>query len=127
MVPITKQLHHLLFKVNAESFQFLCLPFGLCTAPRVFTKVFKPAVELLSSIGIRLVIYMDDILLMANSKQLIREQTYTALFLLGFVINNKKSVLTPCQQVEFVGMTVDSQSMIIKLPGENIKKIRAEA
>jgi len=96
MVPIAKQFHHLLlFKVNAETFQFLCLPFGLCTAPRVFTKVLKPAVELLRSIGIRLVIYMDDMLLMAKSKQLIQEQTYIALFLLenlGFIINNKKSV-----------------------------------
>ena len=129
-LPIAKQFHHLLlFKANAESFQFLCLPYGLCTAPRVFTKVLKPAVELLRSIGIKLMIYMDDMLLMANSKQLIREQTYTALFLLenhGFV-NNKKSVLTPCQQMEFLGMTVDSQSMALKLPGEKIKKIRAEA
>ena len=131
MVPIAKQFHHLLlFKANAESFQFLCLPFGLCTAPRVFTKVLKPAVELLRSIGIRLVIYMDDMLLMANLKHLILEQTYIALFLLenlGFVINNKKSVLTPCQQIEFLGMTVDSQSMVLKLPGEKIRKIRAEA
>ena len=86
--------------------------------------------ELLRSIGIRLVIYMDDMLLMANSKHLILEQTYIALFLLenlGFVINNKKSVLTPCQQIEFLGMTVDSQSMVLKLPGEKIRKIRAEA
>ena len=57
--------------MNAESFQVLCLPFGLCTAPRVFIKVLKPAVELLRSLGIRLVIYMDEMLLMANSKQLI--------------------------------------------------------
>jgi len=117
MVPIAKNFHHLLlFKANAESFQFLCLPFGLCTAPRVFTKVLKPAVELLRPIGIRLVIYMDDMLLMANSRHLILEQTYIALFLLenlGFVINNKKSVLTPCQQIEFLGMAVDSQSMVL--------------
>jgi len=72
MVPIAKQFYYfLLFKANVESFQFLCLPFGLCSAPRVFTKVLKPAVELLRSIGIRLVIYMNDMLLMANSKQLI--------------------------------------------------------
>ena len=36
-------------------------------------------------------------------------------------------LLTPCQQMEFLEMTVNSQSMVLKLPGEKIKKIRAEA
>ena len=48
IIPIAKQFHNLLlFKANAESFQFLCLHFRLCTAPRVFTKTLKPIVELL--------------------------------------------------------------------------------
>ena len=69
MIAIAKQFHHLfLLKANEESFQFLRLPFRLCTAPRVFTKVLKPVAELLR---LRLVIYIDGILLMANSKQLI--------------------------------------------------------
>jgi len=96
----------------------------------VFTKVLKPTIELLRTIGVRLVIYMDDMLLMASSEHLIQEQTYVALFLLenlGFVVNNKKSVLTPCQQIEFLGMLVNSQSMELKLPGEKIRKIRTEA
>ena len=38
-----------------------------------------------------------------------------------------KTILTPCQQIEFLGMTVNSQSMELKLPGEKIKKIRTEA
>ena len=75
-------------------------------------------------------IYMDDILLMACSEQLIQEHTYTALFLLenlGFIINNKKSSLSPSQQIDFLGITVDSQVMELKLLGEKIKKIRTEA
>ena len=63
----------LLFKLKEKTYQFNCLPFGLCTAPssapRVFTKILKPAVEMLRSQGVRLVIYMDDMLLMAESKQ----------------------------------------------------------
>jgi len=36
MVPKAKQFHHLLlFKANVESFQFLCLPFGLCRSTPV--------------------------------------------------------------------------------------------
>ena len=46
-----------------------------------------------------------------------RPTVHSSVFL-GFVINNKTSVLTPCQQMEFLGMTVDSQSIVLKLPGE---------
>ena len=131
MIPIAPQFRHLLlFKLNAESFQFNCLPFGLCTAPRVFTKILKLAIELLRSLGIRMVIYMDDMLLMASSKELIQEHTYVTIFLLenlGFIINNKKSLLEPSQEIEFLGMIVSSQTMDLKLPGEKIKKIRSEA
>ena len=64
MVPIAPQFHKfLLFSVGMQTYQFRCLPFGLCTVPRVFTKVLKPVVERLRSIGIRLVIYIDDMLL----------------------------------------------------------------
>ena len=67
--------------------------FGLCTAPRVFTKILKPAMEMLRSLGIRLVIYMDDMLLMAESKQKLMEHVHLTVFLLenlGFIINSKK-------------------------------------
>ena len=70
MVPIAPQHRNLfLFRLEGRTYQFNCLPFGFCTAPRVFTKILKPCVEMLRSLGIRLVIYMDDMLLMASSKQ----------------------------------------------------------
>jgi hypothetical protein len=37
-------------------FEFACLPFGLASAPRVFTKLMKPVVALLRQMGIRLVV-----------------------------------------------------------------------
>jgi len=130
MVPIAPQFRHLLlFMWGEKTFQFNCLPFGLCTAPRVFTKVLKPSVEMLRSLGIRLVIYMDDMLLMASSKQELMNHVQMSLFLLenlGFIINSKKSILTPAQEIEFLGMTINSVTMDLKLPGEKIKKIRQE-
>ena len=131
MVPIAQQHQHLLlFTVGTKTFQFRCLPFSLCTAPRVFTKILKPAIELLRSTGIRLVIYMDDMLIMARSIQLLREDIYQMLYLLenlGFIINSKKSLLSPTQVIEFLGMVVNSQTLEIILPGQKIKTIRLEA
>ena len=131
MVPIAPQFcKFLLFSVGMQTYQFSCLPFGLCTAPRLFTKVLKPVVERLRSIGIRLVIYIDNMLLMAPSSTLLREQVFATLFLLentGFVINNKKSLLQPTQEIEFLEMIIDSVKMDLRLPGEKIKNIRQEA
>lgn len=38
------------------------VPFGLGIAPTVFTKVLKPVVTSLRRVGIRLIIYLDDLL-----------------------------------------------------------------
>ena len=129
--PIVPQHRNmLLFNLEGKTYQFNCLPFGLCTAPRVFTKVLKPSVEMLRSLGIRLVIYMDDMLLMASSEQMLMEHIQLSMYLLenlGFIINSKKSILCPSQEIEFLGMLLNSITMEIKLPGEKIKKIRQEA
>ena len=119
MVSLAPQSRHLfLFKMERNTYQFNCLSFGLCTVPRVFTRVLKPAIEMLRSLGIRLVIYMDDILLIASSEQQLSEHIQITLFLLenmGFIINNKKSFLTPTQNIEFLGIAVNSSSMDLKL------------
>jgi len=46
---------------------------------------------------------------------------------LGFIVNTKKSVLNPAQVIEFLGLSVDSIAMEIRLPSVKIKQIRAEA
>ena len=46
---------------------------------------------------------------------------------LGFRVNQKKSVLEPAQVIEFLGLTVDTVRMELKLPVDKIKNIRAES
>ena len=96
--------------------QFTCLPFSLCTAPRVFTKTLKPVVEMLRSMGICLVIYIDNLLLMATTSSSLIEHIHTTLFLLetaGFIVNQKKSLLEPTQEIEFLRMVINSKEMIV--------------
>ena len=79
--------------------EFGCLPFGLATAPGVFTKLMKPVVAVLQQRGIRLIMYLDDILLMAESRDLAMFHAASTLNLLeglGFIVNYKKSHLLPC-------------------------------
>ena len=81
------------------------------------------------SLGLRTIMYIDDILNLAESKTLAKEHTAGLVYLLenlGFVINYPKSQLTPSQEVEFLGFIINSNTMELKLPGEKLKKIRAE-
>ena len=81
--------------------QFQCQPFGLSSAPRTFTKILKPVMALLRHKGMRLVVFIDEILLMAQSQEelvQVMQELIQLLQLLGFMINWEKSQLTPCQE-----------------------------
>ena len=54
----------------SQTYQFNCLPFGLSCAPWVFTKIIKPVATTLRNIGIRLIVYIDDMLIMAETESL---------------------------------------------------------
>ena len=89
----------------------------------------KPVMATLWSLGIRLIIYLDDLLILADSEQTARLHLATAQSLLenlGFVINLKKSVLSPVQKIEFLGMTVDSLTLCLALPRDKVRSIRRE-
>ena len=84
----------------------------------------------LRSMGLRTIMYIDDILILAELETQAREHMATLLFLLenlGLVINHPKSQTMPSQVIEFLGFNIDSTTMELKLPGDKIKKIRGEA
>ena len=74
-----KYLH---FIWQRQTYQFQALPFGLCTAPLIFTKLLKPVVAFLRTRNIRLLIYLDDILLIASNPSTLREHANLTLTLL---------------------------------------------
>ena len=54
-VPIhADHLKYLRFEWESELWEFTCLPFGLPSAPRVFTKVMKPVIGKVRSQGIKI-------------------------------------------------------------------------
>ena len=98
-IPITKQSRkYLQFIYNKKVYQFCVLPFGISTAPQVFSKILKPVIAPLRTRGISLIIYLDNLLIAAgmyidclnHTKQVI-----SLLESLGFRINYEKSVIIP--------------------------------
>ena len=61
------QVHRkfLCFQGGDKHYQFNFLPFGLSSAPWVFTKTLRPVVAFRRELGMQLIIYIDNILLMA--------------------------------------------------------------
>lgn len=102
LIPIAdSDRKYLRFKVKDDFFQFSCLPFGLSSAPYVFTKIVKPMISDLRRRGFLLVVYLDDFLLLGKSYEDCRSNvshTRTALQNLGFIINGEKSQLSPTQK-----------------------------
>ena len=91
-------------------YQFLCLCFG-CVPPYVFKKLLKIPMAFLRRIGIRI---LDDIMIIGRTKEetiALRGTVILLLQCLGFAINQKRSVMTPVSEIEFVGMTGSSKEM----------------
>ena len=55
------------FKLQGRTYQFTCLPFGLKSAPHIFTKILKPVTGILRKMGIRIKVYLDDMLIMNST------------------------------------------------------------
>ena len=106
----------------------MCLPFGLTSAPRVFTKVLRPPLGILRQVGVRLVVYLDDILILHQSREELEclAPLICSLFeALGLVINTKKSILIPQQVIESLGFLINSVTLQIQMPQEKLRKIFA--
>ena len=94
-----------------KAYQFQALRFGLNIAPRIFTQLLKPVAAFLRKRGVRLVIYLDDILLIGSSVEethRFTEMTMSLLESLGFIINKEKSNLNPTKIITFLGFTINS-------------------
>jgi hypothetical protein len=129
-VAIARQ-HRDFFRIRwrGQHLRFRAMPFGYSDAPRVFTHLIRAALRPLRAQGIRLIAYLDDILLLAPSKQLAVSQgqrLVRQLHQLGFDLKAEKCVLEPTQRIEFLGFNLDSVSLSVHLPTGKVKKLRQE-
>ena len=79
--------------------------------------------------GVHMIVYIDDILLMGDFPNQVESHLEALVFILtnlGFIINVPKSVTTPTQIIEFLGLVVNSISLHLSLPGVKLHHIRME-
>ena len=127
-IPICEEdRKFLVFQWEGRYFRFNCVPFGLCSAPWIFTKTLKPIYANFHEAGFQGFGYIDDSFIIAESKE---ECAKAVKFLcdsftdLGFRVHDKKSVLVPTHEITFLGYILNSQQMNITPPiakKENVK------
>lgn len=119
-VPVLKRLHRFLsFSWQGETYSYQCLPFGLNVAPRSFTKLMTFPRKILGEAGISALFYLDDILLWSNSEDKSKANTQKAMEVLsslGFLLNQKKSKLTPTQELDWLGLKWNTRLASVGLP-----------
>jgi len=121
---------HWLFKDSDTPVYFYDtkLPFGASKSPEIFNKLSKSVVRMMKRRGFVVISYMDDFLVISQTKA----QCYNGfnelkslLLNLGFQINYEK-VVAPCQKLTFLGIEIDSKLRTLSLPQEKLDKLRIE-
>ena len=125
-------LHHAYYSVSIHAphrpylsffwqgayYHYLRHPNGYVQAPLLFTKFLRLPFGYLRNQGHLSVVYMDDSYLQGDSVSSYRRNvraTVSLLQALGFNINERKSVLTPTQSLEFLGFIISSTAMTLTL------------
>ncbi|KAK6011055.1 reverse transcriptase [Ostertagia ostertagi] len=122
--------NYLAFWWNRNLYRFTCLPFGLATAPYVYTKLMRVVAAHFRERGIRVIHYLDDWAVFANTEEECRSHIAYAIQIfehLGLCINHAKSQLVPTQELEFLGLIIDARLGEFRIPPKKLDRIRSEA
>ncbi len=114
------------FAFEGQAYQYKVLPFGLSLSPRVFTKVVEAALVPLREQGVRILNYLDDWLILAQSRRQLsahRNLVLKHLSLLGLRVKWEKSKLVPTQMISFLGMEFDSVNQTARLTQEHAQSV----
>ena len=107
-------------------FQFCVLPFGLSSAPFIFTKILKPLQKSWRGQGIPIVIFLDDGL--GGGAGLVQAKinsltVHADLLKSGFVPNKDKSLWEPVQIISWLGVHLNTFDGTIRATEERIAKL----
>ena len=127
-IPIHPNFQNFLaFQVADRKFKYVAMPFGLSSAPQVFTEVMTPIkIFARENFGGYVFQYIDDWLLLDRSPLGVLEMTKKFVNLCirqGMVVNLDKSHLTPATELTHLGTRWDFQTGTVAVPQDRVEAI----
>ena len=121
-------LPYFIFRFDSKLYQFVRMPFGLSSAPRICTLLLSVPAFAMQQWGVdRCDRYLDDFLLTDDTEQSAQRSLHIAqhaLSMFGLVVNPDKTV-GPARQLAFLGILLDSVQQTMSLTPERMDEIRS--
>lgn len=114
---------------STKYYSFLVLPFGLSTAPYLFTKLLKPLVKKWRSEGKPIVVFLDDGLgagTTLNSAKITSLQVHSDLLKFGLLPNEDKCVWNPQQIITWLGSVFNMKNSTISATDKRIQSLKSD-
>ena len=128
-VPVALKFRkYMRFMIDDKVYEFLSMPFGLSTAPKIFTTIVVEFKKVAMTRGFNLNQYLDDWINRDLSQVIAQNRIWQLLQLvvyLGFLPNYDKSSLEPSQQFDFLGGSYDLLKQTVKPTVKRVGKILA--
>jgi hypothetical protein len=105
-------------------------PFGMSTSGLIFSKILRELVKRWRSMGIAVVMYIDDGFITAQDEQILIKHAKIVkddLTSAGFIINDKKSFWKPSKNVKWLGFELNSAKNTFIIPEDKIARTRSAA
>ena len=119
----------LCFKWANQIYQFTCLPNGLSSAPRKFTKMLKVPLTALHKQGHISSGHLDDFYMQGQNYELCVHNVIDTIILftkLGLITHPDKSTFIPSQEITILGFLLNSKTMTVRLTIEKAKQLKQD-
>jgi hypothetical protein len=133
------------FELDGKCYQMLAMPFGWSGSPKTFMQLTRALADILKrapsfvtddgtvvpscgSVSVR--VLLDDFLGYNCSKDTLTGQVdYTVKLLthLGITVNEGKSILSPCQRMQHLGLIIDTAANLFVVPDDKRVKLVKQA
>lgn len=101
---------------SLKCFVFTVLPFGLSSAPYVFTKCLKPLEKYWRLQGVNIALFLDDGWLIEHGSDdclALANQVRSDLRKAGLISNDEKSTSAPCQVIQWLGIVWNTRESFV--------------
>ena len=114
---------------NNTLYQCTCLPNGLSSGSRKFTKILKPPLASSHTKGHIISGHSDDFYLQRKTSEKCRQNVIDSVTLftrLGLLVHPDKSIFTTSQSLVILGYEINSVSMTVRLTREKAQAIKLD-